>query len=45
MCCAPGMRNTRGYKLTGGYKRELLPSEDADIRLIGEAMSERCGEN
>ena len=35
----------QGYKLTGGYKRELLPSEDVDIRRMGEAMSERCGEN
>ena len=35
----------QGYKLTRGYKRELLPFEDADIRLMGEAMSERCGEN
>ena len=35
----------QGYKLTGGYKRELLPSEDVDIRRTGEAMAERCGEN
>ena len=35
----------QGYKLTEGYKRELLPSEDVDIRRMGEAMSERCGEN
>lgn len=35
----------QGYKLTGGYKRELLPSEDMDIRLTGEAMAERCNEN
>ena len=35
----------QGYKLTGGYKRELRPSEDVDIRLMGEAMVERCGEN
>ena len=35
----------QGYKLTGGYKRELLPSEDVDIRRMGEAMAERCGEN
>ena len=35
----------QGYKLTGGYKRELLPSEDVDIRRMGEAMVERCGEN
>ena len=35
----------QGYKLTGGYKRELRPSEDADIRLMGEAMAERCSEN
>ena len=35
----------QGYKLTGGYKRELRPSEDVDIRRMGEAMAERCGEN
>lgn len=35
----------QGYKLTGGYKRELLPSEDVGIRRMGEAMAERCGEN
>ena len=35
----------QGYKLTGGYKRELLPSEDVDIHRMGEAMAERCGEN
>ena len=35
----------QGYKLTGGYKRELLPSEDVDIQRTGEAMAERCGEN
>ena len=35
----------QGYKLTGDYKRELLPSEDVDIRRMGEAMAERCGEN
>ena len=35
----------QGYKLTEGYKRELLPSEDVDIRRMGEAMAERCGEN
>ena len=35
----------QGFKLTGGYKRELLPSEDADIQLMGKAMAERCGEN
>lgn len=35
----------QGFKLTGGYKRELQPSEDVDIRLMGEAMAERCGEN
>ena len=35
----------QSFKLTGGYKRELLPSEDVDIRLMGEAMAERCGEN
>lgn len=35
----------QGYKLTGGYKRELLPSEEADIRLMGEAMAERCNES
>ena len=35
----------QGYKLTEGYKRELLPSEDVDIRRTGEAMAERCGEN
>ena len=35
----------QGYKLTGGYKRELLPSEDVDIRLMGKTIAERCGEN
>ena len=35
----------QGFKLTGGYKRELRPSEDVDIRRMGEAMAERCGEN
>ena len=35
----------QGYKLTEGYKRELLSSEDVDIRRTGEAMAERCGEN
>ena len=35
----------QGFKLTGGYKRELRPSEDVDIRLMGEAIAERCGEN
>ena len=35
----------QSFKLTGGYKRELLPSEDVDIRLMGEAIAERCGEN
>lgn len=35
----------QGYTLTGGYKRELLPSEEADIRLMGEAMAERCTKN
>jgi len=35
----------QGYKLTEGYKRELLPSEDVDIQRTGEAMAERCGEN
>ena len=35
----------QGFKLTGGYKRELLPSEDVDIRLMGEAMAARCSEN
>ena len=35
----------QGFKLTGGYKRELLPSEDAAIQLMGKAMAERCGEN
>ena len=28
----------QGYKLTGGYKREVLPSEDVDIRLMGGAV-------
>lgn len=35
----------QGYKLTQGYKRELLPSEDVDIKLMGEAMVERCEKN
>ena len=35
----------QGYKLTGGYKREVLPSEDVDIRLMGKTIAERCGEN
>ncbi len=35
----------QGYLLTGGYKRELLPSEDIDIKHMGEALAERCGEN
>lgn len=35
----------QGYKLTGGYKRELLPSEEADIRLMGEAMAKHCDES
>ena len=35
----------QGYKLTGGYKREPLPSEEADIRLMGEAMAKRCDES
>ena len=35
----------QSFKLTGGYKRELRPSEDVDIRLMGEAMVERCNEN
>ena len=35
----------QGYKLTGGYKREPLPSEETDIRLMGEAMAERCNES
>lgn len=35
----------QAYKLTDGYKRELLPSEETKIRLMGEAMAERCGEN
>ena len=35
----------QSFKLTGGYKRELLPSENVDIQLMGEAMVERCGEN
>ena len=35
----------QGFKLTGGYKRELRPSEDVDIRLMGEAMAARCGKN
>ena len=34
-----------GYQRTGEYKRELLPSEDADIRRMGESMAERCDEN
>ena len=37
--------NFQGYTLTGGYKRELLPSEEADISLMGEAMAERCEED
>ena len=37
--------NFQGYTLTKGYKRELLPSEEADIHLMGEAMAERCNEN
>lgn len=35
----------QGYTITEGYKRELLPSEEADIRLMGEAMAERCEES
>lgn len=35
----------QGYTITGGYKRELLPSEEADIRLMGEAIAERCEES
>ena len=35
----------QGFKFTGGYKRELLPSESVDIQLMGETMAERCGEN
>ncbi len=35
----------QGYCLTGGYKRELLPSEDADIKQMGEALAERCKES
>ena len=36
--------NYQGNKLTNGYKRELLPSEEAEIKLMGKAMVERCGE-
>ena len=35
----------QGYTLTGGYKRELLPAEEADIKRMGETMAERCDEN
>ena len=35
----------QGYTLTGGYKRELLPSEEAEIKVMGEAIAERCDEN
>lgn len=35
----------QGYKLTEGGKRELLPSEEAEIKLMGKAMAERCGKN
>ena len=35
----------QGYRLTGGYKRELLPSEDADIQRMGQAMAERCDDH
>lgn len=35
----------QGYQLTGGYKRELLPSEDVDIQLMGQVMAERCNDN
>ena len=35
----------QGYTLTGGYKRELLPSEEEDIKRMGEAIAERCSEN
>ena len=38
------VRLYQSFKLTGGYKRELRPSEDVDIRLMGEAMVERCNE-
>ena len=34
----------QGYTLTGGYKRELLPSEEADLTRMGEAIAERCSE-
>ncbi len=33
------------YRLTGGYKWELLPSEDTDIKQMGEALAGRCEEN
>ncbi len=35
----------QGYTLTGGYKRELLPSEEANIKRMGDAIAERCSEN
>ncbi len=35
----------QGYTLTGGYKRELLSSEEADIKRMGAAIAERCNEN
>ena len=35
----------QGYTLTGGYKRELLLSEEAEIRGMGEAIAKRCDEN
>lgn len=37
--------NYQGCKLTHGYKRELLPSEDSDIKRMGEAMVKRCEGN
>ena len=35
----------QGYKLTGGYKREVLPQKEQDIQRMGAALAERCGEN
>ena len=35
----------QGYKLTEGGTRELLPSEEAEIKLMGKAIAERCGKN
>ena len=35
----------QGSTLTGGYKRELLLSEEAEITAMGEAIAKRCDEN